>query len=151
MLSFAPISGASIADAGDALVLPESPLLAAAQLIEYLSPLVSEVAGVTLFEGPIPELPDDCVVLTIYDGEPGEYVMGGSLEGLDMETVYVNVHVRNALMTTAKRRAKAYYDLLENYNGSIAGITYHRVYSIDGPPKSLGQDQNARWNFYFNL
>ena len=123
---------------------------AAVDLITMLDALVSETAGTDLFEGPAPELPADCVVLTHYGGEPPmDRVMGASLTAPGIEVSNVQVLVRNALMATAKTRADAYHALLDNFNGT-ATKKYFQITSIDGPPHSLGQDAAGRWQYVSN-
>ena len=122
-----------------------------ADLVAYLDPLVSETAGTDLFEGPIPELPNACVVLQHTGGQDGEYVMGPSLTTPDLERVRVQLMVRNPAKATAVSRANAVHALLDNLGPvTLSTRLYHRVHSIDGPPHSLGQDVNLRWRLVAN-
>jgi hypothetical protein len=120
-------------------------------LITYLDPLIAEAAGVDLVEGPMPELPDNCVALTATGGEVAEYTMGGELAPTDLEYSHVQMMVRNTLMASSISRAMAIHALLNNLGRrTINGRTYHHVRAMDGEPHSLGQDQNARWRRVVN-
>lgn len=123
-------------------------------LITYLDPLVSESATAnppTLVEGPMPELPNDCVALTTTPGEPAEWVMGAELSLPDLEVAHVQLMVRSTSMATATSRALAYHLLLNNLGKrTISGRTYFDVRSMDGEPYSAGQDVNLRWRRVVN-
>src|SRR6185503_20990534 len=127
-----------------------------ADLVAYLDPLVSESATAspdpTLVEGPMPELPDACVAITHYAGEPAEdRVMSPSLTAPGIEVARVQVMVRNPDKATARTRAYAYHALLDNLHSTpISGRLYFAVESIDGEPYCLGQDQNSRWRYVAN-
>lgn len=119
-------------------------------IIAYLDPLLAWATAAAptpdLVEGPMKELPAACVAVTHYGGEPGEYVMGPSLSGPDLEVARVQVMVRHPLMATAKTRAAEVHALLNNLGDQVlSGKKYHRIAAIDGPPYSLGQDANSNW------
>jgi len=124
---------------------------AEADLVAYLDPLVSETAGINLFEGPMPEAPDNCVALTHYGSQRSDdYVMSASLSAPGSELVDVQLMVRNTVKATAIARAAAYHALLDNLQSvTIAGRSYFAIES-DGEPYSLGQDLNYRWRYISN-
>lgn len=124
-----------------------------ADLVAYLDPLVSETAGTNLFEGPMPELPNDAVALDHYGGEPPEdRVMGASLSASGVYPARVQLMVRSTDMATAITKANAYYALLDNFGtAQLSGRTYFDIESMDGEPFSIGQDQNSRWRFVANF
>lgn len=122
-----------------------------ADLVAYLDPNVSETAGTNLFEGPMPELPDNCVAVTHYASERSDdYAMSASLTAPASELNRVQVMVRNTAKATAKSKADAYHALLDNlHNVTMSGRTYFAIES-DGEPFSLGQDGNLRWRYVGN-
>lgn len=116
-------------------------------IVAYLDPLVSETAGTDLFEGPMPEFPDNCVAITHYNSQASEdYTMGASLTAPGAEFEDFQVMVRNTVKATCTTRANAIHALLDNAQMiTISGRTYFSITS-DGPPSGvLGQDQNGRW------
>lgn len=119
-----------------------------AHLVAYLDPLVAENAGTDLFEGPMGELPDACVALTLYAGEEGDRVMAPSLTAPAVEASMVQLMVRNTLKATAASRAYAIHALLDNLGPvTISGVLYHHVSAEGGPPICIGLDANARWRY----
>jgi hypothetical protein len=117
-------------------------------LVAYLDPLISEAAGTDLFEGPMTELPDNCVAITLYGGEEGDRVMAASLVAPDTEPALVQLMVRNANKTTAATRAAAIHALLDNLGPvTLGGVLYHNVVAQAGAPRCLGQDDNGRWRY----
>jgi Bacteriophage minor capsid protein len=124
-------------------------------LISYLDPLLAESstgAAPTLVEGPMPEFPDAMVALTHYMSQPSDdYVMGPSLSAPGSELESVQVMSRSALMSTAQARADACYSLLDNLQNQTIGPRVYFHITSDGPPISLGQDQNARWRYVANF
>ena len=117
-------------------------------LVAYLDPLVTEVAGTDLFEGPMPELPDACVAITLYSGEEGDRVMAPSLTAPATEPALVQLMVRNGAKATAAARAYAIHALLDNLGPvTLSGVVYHHVHAEGGAPICIGQDQNARWRY----
>lgn len=117
-------------------------------LVSYLDPLIAETAGTDLFEGPMPELPDNAIAVTHYGGEPAEdRVMSASLTAPGIEVCHVQVMTRNAVMATGKTRADAVHALLDGFFGTLSGRNYYGVESIDGEPSCIGQDQNQRWRW----
>lgn len=116
-------------------------------IVTYLDPLVSETAGTDLFEGPMPELPDNCVAVTHYNSQASDdYSMGASLTAPATELEDFQVMVRNTVKATARTRANAIHALLDNLQGvTMSGRVYQHITS-DGPPSHvLGQDANGRW------
>lgn len=122
-----------------------------ADIVAYLDPLVSETAGTDLFEGPMPELPNNCVAISHYNSQRSDdYAMGASLSAPASELEDFQVMVRNAVKATAKTRADAIHALLDNLQGvTMSGRVYFAIES-DGPPYSIGQDQNGRWRCVAN-
>lgn len=122
-------------------------------LIAYLDPLVASVAaGVSLFKGPMPELPDVCVAITHYGGESAlDRTMGPSLQVPGAEVPHVQVMVRHTSNATAQSLATAIHALLDGYGpATLSGVTYHNIESLDGEPSTLGQDLNQRWRYVAN-
>jgi hypothetical protein len=122
-----------------------------ADIVAYLDPLIAEAAGIDLFEGPAPELPDNLIAVAHYDSlRSDDYTMGASLSAPASEIELVQVMTRNTDKATAQARADAVYALLDNLqNATINGRSYFHVES-DGPPSGLGQDVNQRWRFVAN-
>ncbi len=121
-------------------------------LIAYLDASVSETAGEDLIEGPSPELPEDVVVLTHYDGEEAEdRVMGPSLTAPGVEVSLVQLFVRNSLMATAKTKADDYHALLDGLDGTLSGRKYFNVQSMDSMPYNIGQDSRKLWRMVCNF
>lgn len=117
-------------------------------LVAYLDPLIAETAGTDLFEGPMPELPDACVALTLYGGEEGDRVMAASLTAPATEPALVQLMVRNPAKGTAATRAYAIHALLDNLGPTtLSGVLYHHVSATEGAPICIGQDQNLRWRY----
>ena len=115
-------------------------------LVAYLDPLIAETAGSTLFEEPLPDDVPAGIGITHYGGEPADDCMGPSLTPADMETVEVNVTVRNPVKATARARAFAVHALLHNLGPvEINGRTYKHVASTGGEPRFLRRDNNDRW------
>lgn len=126
---------------------------AEAALVTYLDALLTEAAGTDLFEGPMPESPDNCVAVAHYDSlSPEGRVMGASLsDNAGLWPVSVQIMARNVSKTAAEARARAYLDLLDNLGPvTLSGVLYHSC-EADGEPMNLGQDANMRWRFAFNL
>lgn len=116
-------------------------------IVAYLDPLISETAGTDLFEGPMPELPDNCVAVTHYNSQASDdFSMTPSLTAPASELEDFQVMVRNTVKATAESKAAAIHALLDNaQNLTINGRTYFTITS-DGPPSAiLGQDSNLRW------
>ena len=105
----------------------------------------------SLIEGPMPELPDNCVAVTHYGSEQGEeYVMGASLSEPGYEIENVQVMVRHTAKATAQSKAQAYHSLLDNLGPTtLSGVLFSHVDS-DGVPYCLGQDANERWRYVAN-
>ena len=127
-------------------------------LVAYLDGLLSESASSnppTLVEGPMPEIPDAMIAVTHYGGEPADSrVMGASLvnEGL-VEQPHVQVMVRGAANDKSGPRTRAFaaHAVLDGYGpGTLSGVLYHRIESLDGEPYCLGQDMNERWRYVVN-
>jgi len=91
------------------------------------------------------------VAMTHYLSRPSDdYTMGASLSAPGSELQDVQVMARSPSMATARTRANAYHVLLDNLQDTtINGRVYFHVTS-DGPPFSLGQDQNQRWRYVAN-
>jgi len=122
-----------------------------ADLVAYLDALITETAGTDLFEGPMPELPDACIAVAHYGGEPAEdRVMGPSLTAPGVEVNRVQIMVRNPVMDTGKGRADAVHALVDGLSGTLSGRTYFNVESLDGEPYCIGQDAEARWRWVSN-
>ncbi len=116
-------------------------------IVAYLDTQLSETAGTDLFEGPMPEFPDNCIAVTHYNSQASDdYTMGPSLTAPGSELEDFQVMVRNTAKTTARTRANAAHAVLDNAQGlSLSGRTYFHITS-DGPPSgALGQDANGRW------
>lgn len=124
-------------------------------LVAYLDGLLAETAGTDLFEGPMPELPNACIAITHAAGEPADgRVMGASLsnDGL-VEQPHVQLMVRGEPNDKAgpRTRAQAAHVVLDGYGpGTLGGVLYHRIESLDGEPYCLGQDQEMRWRYAAN-
>lgn len=124
-------------------------------LVTYLDTQLSETAGTDLFEGPMPESPDAAMAVTHYGGEPADSrVMGASLanNGL-VEQPHVQLMTRGAVNDKAgpRTRALAAHAVLDGYGpGTLSGVLYHSIESLDGEPYCLGQDQNQRWRYVVN-
>lgn len=126
---------------------------AEADLVAYLDPLVAETGGTDLFEGPMPESPDNCIAVAHYDSPAlNDRVMGGSLaNNIGVSIVMVQVMARNTSKTTAQSKAQGYFNLLDNLGPvTLTGRLYHSVEG-EGEPFNLGQDQNGRWRYAFNV
>ena len=121
-------------------------------IVTYLDTLLTETAGTDLFEGPAPESPANCIAVAHYDSmEAQDRIMSGSLVNQQaVWPVMVQVMARNTSKATAEARARAAFDVLDNYSGTLSGVTYHSI-EADGEPFNLGKDENERWRFVFNL
>lgn len=127
-------------------------------IVAYLDPLITESASTnppTLYEGPMPEAPDACIAITHAAGEAADgRVMGASLanEGL-VEQPHIQVMVRGVANDKAGPRTRAFavHAVLDGYGpGTLSGVLYHRIESLDGEPYCLGQDQSLRWRYVAN-
>ncbi len=121
-----------------------------ADLITYLDPLVAETAGTDLVEGPMPESPDNCVVITLLPGESAKQfrVMAPNLTAPGAEVARVQLMVRNTLKATAAARAAAIHPLLDGMvDQTLSGRKYFSIESVDGEPFTLGQDKSGRWRY----
>lgn len=123
-----------------------------AALVTYLDSLLSETAGTDLFEGVMPEAPDNCIHVYNYDNQEAEdRVMSGSL--VDQQSIWparVQIMARNTSKATAYTRAKAAFDVLDNFQGTLSGVTYHLI-EASGEPVDLLKDQNERWRYAFDI
>lgn len=121
-------------------------------LVAYLDSQLAETAGTDLFEGPMPESPANCLHVAHYDSmEAEDRIMSGSL--VDQQSVWpcmVQIMARNTDKATAYARAKAAFDVLDNFSGTLSGVTYHSI-EADGEPVNLFKDGNERWRFAFNI
>ncbi len=122
-------------------------------IVTYLDGVSSLTAGTDLFQGPLPELPNDCVSITHTGGEAGEYTMGPSLSSAGIETSRFQMCVRRTARATAFADANSYYALIANL-GPItlaSGKIYQNVESLDGQPYNLGQDDQDMWRVVCNF
>jgi hypothetical protein len=127
-------------------------LPAEAALVAYLDSVLTETAGTDLFEGPMPESPDNCIHVAHYDSQEAEdRVMAASLvNNAGLWPVSVQIMARNTNKATAEARARAAFDALDNLlNTTLSGVKYHSI-EADGEPFDLGKDANERWRFVFN-
>ncbi len=106
----------------------------------------------TIFEGPLPETPDNCIHVAHYDSmEAEDRIMSASLA--NQQAIWpsmVQIMARNTSKTQAEARARAAFDVLDNFNGTLSGVTYHSI-EADGEPVNLFKDGNERWRFAFNV
>lgn len=123
---------------------------AEAALVTYLDTLLTETGGTDLFEGQMPELPANCIAVAHYDSlEAEDRIMSASL--VDQQCVWpvmVQVMARNTDKATAESRARAAFDVLDNFAGTLSGVLYHSIECEE--PFNMGQDKNERWRFAFN-
>lgn len=120
-------------------------------LVAYLDSATSLTSGTDLFEGPMPELPDNCVVVTHYNSQrPDDYVMGASLSAPGYEIEDVQLMVRNTSRATARANADTYHALLANLHSMTLSTRYYYRIDEEGTPFSIGQDKNGRWRFVAN-
>lgn len=125
---------------------------AEADLVTYLDALIPETAGTDLFEGPMPETPDNCIAVWLYATEKSDdFAMGASLSAPASELEHVQVMVRNTDKATAKSKADTVYALLDNLqNVTMTGRKYFAIEG-EGPPFDLSQDKSLRWRFVANF
>ena len=122
-------------------------------IVTYLDSVTALTAGTDLFQGPLPELPNNCVAITHTGGEKGEYTMGPSLSAPGIEMARFQMAVRRTDRATAFTDANSYYALLANL-GPItlaSGKLYQDVESLDGEPYNLGQDDQDMWRVVCNF
>ena len=124
-----------------------------ADIVTYLDGATSLTAGTDLFQGPLPELPADCVAITHTGGEKGEYTMGPSLSSAGIEMGRFQMAVRRTSRATAFSDANTYYALLANLGPVTlaSGKVYQDVESLDGEPYNLGQDSLDNWRVVCNF
>jgi hypothetical protein len=120
-------------------------------IVAYLDTVLTETAGTNLFEGPMPETPEDCIAVTQYDAQEAEdRIMAGSL--VNQQAVWpcqIQVMARSASKNTAQARAIAAFDALDNLGPvTLSGVTYHSVECSE--PFNLGQDVTHSWRWAFN-
>lgn len=127
-----------------------------ADVVAYLAAIgaLGLTAGTNLQEGPMSEWPDAAgpiVAVTHYTSEVSEaYVMGPSLTAPGYDVERAQVMTRGAVKATTQAMAAAVHAYLDNLGPvTLSGRTYFQVDS-DGPPASLGQDENGRWSFVAN-
>lgn len=118
-------------------------------LVAYLA---AALPTETIVEGPMAELPAVQMHVAHYDSlEAEDRVMSASLA--NQQAVWpsmVQVMTRDPDKATAYSRAYAAWLLLDNYSGTLGGVTYHSI-EADGEPVNLFKDGNERWRFAFNL
>lgn len=118
-------------------------------LVTYLA---AALPAETIVEGPMAESPANQMHVAHYDSmEAEDRVMSGSL--VNQQAVWpsmVQVMVRDTDKATAYSRAYAAWLLLDNYSGTLGGVTYHSI-EADGEPVNLFKDGNERWRFSFNV
>lgn len=122
-------------------------------IVAYLDSVTSLTAGTDLFQGPLPELPNDCVAITHTGGEQGDYTMGASLSAAGIEMSRFQLCVRRTARATAFTDANSYYALLANLGPVTltSGKIYQNVESLDGQPYNLGQDAQDMWRVVCNF
>jgi hypothetical protein len=101
----------------------------------------------------MPEQPDDCVAVTHYGSERSDaYVMGASLTapGYEVESVQVMVRKVEGSRSSARSLADSIHAYLANLHSTTLSTRYYYEVDDDGPPFTIGQDQNARWRFVAN-
>lgn len=126
---------------------------AEAAIVTYLDSQLTETAGTDLFEGPMPESPANCIHVAHYDSlEAEDRIMSASLANQQaIWPAMVQVMARNTVKATAEARARAAFDVLDNLGPvTLSGVLYHSV-EADGEPFGLGQDENERWRYVFNI
>lgn len=125
---------------------------AEAAIVAYLDTILSETAGTDLFEGPLPEVPINCIAVTNFDNSAAlDRVMSGSL--VNQQAVWpahLQIAVRNTDKATAISRAKAAFDALDNFAGTLSGVTYHNI-EAQGEPAFLKKDANESWVYIFDI
>ena len=124
-----------------------------ADIVAYLDTNTSLTAGTDLFQGPLPELPNNAVSITHTGGEKGDYTMGPSLSGPGIEYGRFQMMVRRTARATAFSDANTYYALLANLGPVTltSGKIYQDVESLDGEPYNLGQDSQDMWRVVCNF
>lgn len=121
-------------------------------LVDYLdtnSALVTE--GTNLFAGPMPEDPDVCIAVTHYGSQGSDaYVMGASLTAPGYEVEEVQLMVRHTSRATGRSTANTLHALLANLHSTTINARSYFAVEDQGPPFTIGQDQNGRWRFVSN-
>lgn len=118
-------------------------------LVAYLA---AALPTETIVEGPMAESPAIQMHVAHYDSmEAEDRVMAGSL--VNQQAVWpsmVQIMTRDTDKTAAYTRAYAAWLLLDNFSGTLSGVTYHSI-EADGEPVNLFKDGNERWRYAFNV
>lgn len=118
-------------------------------LVAYLA---AALPTETIVEGPMAESPAVQMHVAHYDSmEAEDRVMAGSL--VNQQAVWpsmVQIMTRDTDKAAAYSRAYAAWLLLDNYSGTLSGVTYHSI-EADGEPVNLFKDGNERWRYAFNV
>ncbi len=119
-----------------------------ADVVTYLDGASALTAGTDLFEGPMPESPDDAVAVVSIGSLPSDdFTMDPSLTAPGSELERFQVMTRATTRAAAITQSYAVHALLDNLQNTVLSTrTYFHVVS-EGPPSLLSQDLNHRWRY----
>lgn len=105
--------------------------------------------GTDLFEGTLPDAPDNACALYEYGGLAPAHTIGGG--GAKFERPRVQVLARAATYSTARSKIEAVYRLLDQLAGvTLSGVRYLRVEAVSSP-LYLEHDANNRVKMVCNF
>lgn len=104
----------------------------------YLEAKGIVTVGTDLFKGELPEIPDNCVALFEYAGQPPEIPTAIDYPGLQ-------VRVRDKSYSAARAKTDAIYKLLHTLaNTTLSGTRYLSIFAVQSSPVPLGRDSSNR-------
>lgn len=115
----------------------------------YLQTQGVGIVGNDLFNGYMPDQPDNLVALFEYAGSPMELTMGTGDPTL--ERPGLQVRVRNNLYPSAKAKIEAIVDVLHGLTETVISGKRYLLIRANQSPASMGLDANNRSEFVVNF
>ncbi len=119
----------------------------ASDAVAYLTAAGAGFGSGTIFAGPLPDTPADCVAVSVTGGEPGSYGMGASLDTPGSEPARLQVLTRATSYSNAEDKARQIHSLLRNLGPltMTSGKQWFHCEAVAGGPAFLRQDDAARY------
>jgi hypothetical protein len=128
--------------------------MVADEICELLTGAGLGLDGSNLFPEAFPaHAPDTAVAVDVYSGLPSDRYQTDEQQRAALEYPLFHVFVRDERDKSGRAGAlaQAIYDALDGSGGVLAGVYYHDIQSLDGPPKGPVFDDNDRPVYVLNF